>query len=60
MYEYTFTYDVNLRDANFYIPGSKDEANPSIKVKADNGVTAANVCVIKTINDKYIFILSSI
>ena len=51
VYEYTFTYDVNLRDANFYIPGSKDEANPSIKVKADNGVTAANVFVIKTIND---------
>ena len=51
VYEYTFTYDVNLRDSNFYIPGSKDEKNPSIKVNADNGVTAANVFVIKTIND---------
>jgi len=51
VYEYTFTYDVNLRDANFYIPGSKDEKNPSIKVTAGNGVTAANVFVIKTIND---------
>ena len=51
VYEYTFTYDVDLRNSGFYIPNGKDEVNPSIKVTADNGVTSANVFVIKTIND---------
>ena len=51
VYKYTFTYDIDLRNTGFYIPPSKSDVSPSIKITTTSGVTSANVFVIKTIND---------
>ena len=51
VYEYTFTYDIDLRNTGFYIPKTSSDESPSIQITTDSGVTSANVFVIKTIND---------
>ncbi|MGN0966140.1 MAG: hypothetical protein ACI4OP_00890 [Candidatus Coprovivens sp.] len=51
VYEYTFTYDIDLSNTGFYIPKTTSDESPSIQVTSTSGVTSANVFVIKTIND---------
>ena len=51
VYEYTFTYSIDLSNSSFEIPRTNSENSPSIKVTSSTGVTSANVFVIKTIND---------
>lgn len=51
VYNYKFTYEIDLSNRNFKIPKSDSTDNPSIKINARSGVTSANVFVIKTIND---------
>lgn len=51
VYNYKFTYEIDLSNRNFKIPKFDSKDNPSIKVNARSGVTSSNVFVIKTIND---------
>lgn len=51
VYKYTFTYDIDLSHTGFYLPKTSDDVSPSIKIEAAEGITNANVFVIKTLND---------